>query len=102
MNAITQILGTSHRVPHVSTVVSEMTLEYLHELLENCGGGFLTDNLLFAATGLAHESVRWNMHKLRRMGVNVVRVRASWDGAPGGYRLERGKAVGVEIPEVAV
>lgn len=100
MNAITGAIAPTF--PHVSQVAGEMTTEYLHEALENCGGGYLTDNLLFAATGLAHESIRWNMFKLRRMGVNVVRVRASWDGAPGGYRLERGKAVGAEFPEVAV
>lgn len=92
MNAITGAIAPTF--PHVSQVAGEMTTEYLHEALENCGGGFLTDNLLFAATGLAHESIRWHMLRLRKMGVNVERVRPRWDGAPGGYRLAPGRPNG--------
>lgn len=102
MNAITQIMGTSHRVPHVSTVARELTLERIHEALENCGSGFITDSLFFGALGVQPITLRIYIRDLRKMGYNVVRVRPSWDSASGGYRLERGKAVGVEIPEVAV
>lgn len=55
-------------------------------MLQNAGGGFVTERLLYAATGIPEGSstLRTHLTRLRIRGHNIVRV---FDVAGAGYRL---------------